>query len=108
MGAAAGAAAGASAGTGAAAGAGRGAGAAGGGGAAATGGAAAGATNIFNIKRSETWVKVWWLKWRQVSEINCDPRMFLKLKGKVYTIIIGPVVLYDRMKRKEWLKENYT
>lgn len=35
-----------------------------------------------------------WMKWRQVSGTTCDPRMPLKLKGKIYKTIIRPVVLY--------------
>ncbi|XP_063532819.1 uncharacterized protein LOC134743355 [Cydia strobilella] len=35
-----------------------------------------------------------WIKWRQVSGTTCDPRMPLKLKGKIYRTIVRPVVMY--------------
>lgn len=35
-----------------------------------------------------------WMKWRQVTGTTCDPRMPLKLKGKIYKTIIRPVVMY--------------
>jgi hypothetical protein len=38
-------------------------------------------------------IKVGWLKWRQASDVLCDPRMPLKLKGKFYRTAIRPVIL---------------
>ena len=35
-----------------------------------------------------------WMKWRQVTGTTCDPRMPLKLKGKIYKSVIRPVVMY--------------
>ncbi|PZC71803.1 hypothetical protein B5X24_HaOG212429 [Helicoverpa armigera] len=35
-----------------------------------------------------------WMKWRQVTSAICDPRLPLKLKGKIYKSVIRPVVLY--------------
>jgi hypothetical protein len=39
-------------------------------------------------------IKVGWLKWRQASDILCDPRVPLKLKGKFYRTAIRPTMLY--------------
>jgi hypothetical protein len=39
-------------------------------------------------------IKVGWLKWRQASDVLCDPRVPLKLKGKFYRTAIRPVMLY--------------
>jgi hypothetical protein len=39
-------------------------------------------------------IKADWLKWRQASDVLCDPRVPLKLKGKFYTPVIRPVMLY--------------
>jgi hypothetical protein len=39
-------------------------------------------------------IKAGWLKWRQASDILCDPRVPLKLKGKFYRIAIRPAMLY--------------
>jgi hypothetical protein len=39
-------------------------------------------------------IKVSWLKWRQASDILCDPRVPLKLKGKFYMTTIQPAMLY--------------
>ncbi|KAJ8724185.1 hypothetical protein PYW07_008165 [Mythimna separata] len=35
-----------------------------------------------------------WMKWRPVKGTTCDPRMLLKLKGKIYKYVIRPVILY--------------
>jgi hypothetical protein len=34
------------------------------------------------------------LKWRQASDVLCDPRVPLKLKGKLYRTVIRPAMLY--------------
>jgi hypothetical protein len=39
-------------------------------------------------------INVGWLKWRQASDVLCDPRVPLKLKGKFYRTAIRPVMLY--------------
>jgi hypothetical protein len=39
-------------------------------------------------------IKVGWLKWRQASDVLCDPRVPLKLKDKFYRIAIRPAMLY--------------
>jgi hypothetical protein len=39
-------------------------------------------------------IKVGWLKWRQASEVLCDPRVPLKLKDKFYRTVIRPAMLY--------------
>jgi hypothetical protein len=39
-------------------------------------------------------IKVSWLKWRQASDVLCDPRVPLKLKGKFYKTAIRPTMLY--------------
>jgi hypothetical protein len=33
-------------------------------------------------------IKAGWLKWRQASDVLCDPRVPLKLKGKLYRTAI--------------------
>jgi hypothetical protein len=39
-------------------------------------------------------IKAGWLKWRQATDVLCDPRVSLKLKGKFYRTAILPVMLY--------------
>jgi hypothetical protein len=39
-------------------------------------------------------IKAGWLKWRQVSDVLCDPMVPLKLKGKLYRTAIRPAMLY--------------
>jgi hypothetical protein len=39
-------------------------------------------------------IKAGWLKWRQTSGVLCDPRVPLKLKGKLYRTAIRPAMLY--------------
>jgi hypothetical protein len=39
-------------------------------------------------------IKADWLKWHQASGALCDPRVSLKLKGKLYRTAIRPVMLY--------------
>jgi hypothetical protein len=39
-------------------------------------------------------IKVGWLKWRQASDVLCDLRVPLKLKGKFYWTAIRPAMLY--------------
>jgi hypothetical protein len=34
------------------------------------------------------------LKWNQTSSVLCDPRVPLKVKGKLYRTAIRPVMLY--------------
>jgi hypothetical protein len=39
-------------------------------------------------------IKAGWLKWRQASDVLCDPKVSLKLKDKLYRIVIRPAMLY--------------
>jgi hypothetical protein len=39
-------------------------------------------------------IKVGWLKWCQAFGVLCDPRVPLKLKGKLYRTVIRPAMLY--------------
>jgi hypothetical protein len=39
-------------------------------------------------------IKVDWLKLRQASSVLCDPKVPLKLKSKLYKILIRPAMLY--------------
>jgi hypothetical protein len=39
-------------------------------------------------------IKVDWLNWCQASDVLCDPRVPLKLKGKVNMTVIRPVMMY--------------
>jgi hypothetical protein len=39
-------------------------------------------------------IKADWLKWRQASDVLCDPRVPLKVKGKFYRTAIRPTMLY--------------
>jgi hypothetical protein len=39
-------------------------------------------------------IKVGWLKWCQTSDVLCEPRVSLKLKGKFYRTAIRPAMLY--------------
>jgi hypothetical protein len=48
-------------------------------------------------------IKVDWLKWHQVSDVLCDPKVPLKLKGKFYTTEIRPAMLYGA---KCWLTKR--
>jgi hypothetical protein len=40
-------------------------------------------------------IKAGWLKWRQASDVLCDPRVSLKLKGNFYMTVIRLVMLYE-------------
>ena len=39
-------------------------------------------------------ISVAWLKWRQNSGVLCDKRMPPKLKGKIYTTVVRPALMY--------------
>jgi hypothetical protein len=39
-------------------------------------------------------IKADWLNWRQPSDVFCDPRVLLKVKGKFYRTAIRPDMLY--------------
>jgi hypothetical protein len=39
-------------------------------------------------------IKFGWLKLRQASSVLCDPKVPLKLKSKLYRILIRPAMLY--------------
>src|ERR1700761_971193 len=36
-----------------------------------------------------------WLKWREASGLLCDKRVLLKLKGKYYSTVVRPIMLYS-------------
>jgi len=39
-------------------------------------------------------IKVGWQKWRNASGVLCDRRIPLRLKGRVYRMIVRPALLY--------------
>jgi len=39
-------------------------------------------------------IKVGWQKWKYTSGVLCDKRMPVGLKGKIYRMVVRPVVLY--------------
>jgi hypothetical protein len=39
-------------------------------------------------------IKAGWIQWRQASDVLCDPRVSLKLKGKFYRTTIRLTILY--------------
>ena len=39
-------------------------------------------------------IKIGWQKWKKVSGVLCDKRIPLKLKGRVYRMIVRPTLLY--------------
>jgi hypothetical protein len=39
-------------------------------------------------------IEAGWIKWCQASDILCDPRVPLKVKGKFYRTVIRPALLY--------------
>ena len=39
-------------------------------------------------------IRVGWKKWKSASGVLCDKRVPLGLKGKVYRMVVRPVVLY--------------
>ena len=39
-------------------------------------------------------IKVGWIKWKYDFGVSCDKRMHVGLKGKVYHMVVRPVVLY--------------
>ena len=52
-------------------------------------------------KKEESWtekverkVQAGWCKWREPSGILCDKRVPLKLKGKYYSTVVRPVMIY--------------
>jgi len=40
------------------------------------------------------WIKIRWQKWKKASRVLCDKKILLKLKGRVYRIVVRPVLLY--------------
>lgn len=49
-----------------------------------------------------------WKNWRDMSGVLCDKRMPMKLKGKVYRIVVRPTIMSGRncAKEDEQGKEN--
>ena len=39
-------------------------------------------------------IKVGWQKWRNASGVQCDKKIPAHLKGRVYFMVVIPVVLY--------------
>jgi len=40
-------------------------------------------------------IKVGWKKWKYASDVLCDKRMPIGLKGKIYRMVVRPAVLYE-------------
>ena len=41
-------------------------------------------------------IKVGWQKWKNASGVLCDRRIPLKLKGRVYRMVVRSALLYGR------------
>lgn len=39
-------------------------------------------------------IAIGWLKWRTISQVLCDKKVLIKLKGKFYRIAILPIIPY--------------
>jgi len=39
-------------------------------------------------------IKAGWINWKYASGVLCDKRMPVRLKGKVYHMVVRPAVLY--------------
>ena len=39
-------------------------------------------------------IKVGWQKWKKASGVLCDKRILLRLKGRVYSMVVKPALLY--------------
>jgi hypothetical protein len=48
-------------------------------------------------------IKAGWLKWCQASDVLCDPRVPLKLKGKFYRTAIRSDMLYGAEAKRQIL-----
>jgi len=51
------------------------------------------------------WIKIGWQKWKMASGVLCDKKIPLKLKERVYRIVVKPTLLYGA---KCWpIKRSY-
>jgi len=39
-------------------------------------------------------IKIGWQKWKNASKVLCDKKISLKLKGRVYYMVVRPALLY--------------
>ena len=48
-------------------------------------------------------IKIGWVKWGRAFVVLCDRRIPLRLKGKLYKIVVKPVMIY---KSECWALKN--